>query len=389
MSPSQCPVCNIEITSDAVSSERCTACGWYLEPLSIPMTDAMAQFLASREEIQITWARDMWQKAQLQQELGTMGRDLSLMAKQLRRAHKERSQLHAQLLQLQDLVRENANALQATPASEVGGTEEAATSAESNGNGSSPASEAILLAAVQSLQQQMQQQWALLRERLPDMPAGTSNGGLSESGVLFAANGNGAVGNGAIAPPAGDSLIDSPFADAGLELTNLAIATDTDLASGENISSEDNEDDTASTKSNVSYRKLHKLLAAGKWADADRETTKLMLKVAGRSSTSWLRIEDIENFPAEDLQAIDRLWVAYSQEQFGFSIQKKLWQDIADGDTSQVEAWCQFGDSLGWLGKKKVSAGLNAPEGHLPSCSSVGVWWSSGLFLQVLEACNL
>ena len=157
----------------------------------------------------------------------------------------------------------------------------------------------------------------------------------------------------------------------------------------ENNSDSGTPETAEAAKRNVNYRKLHKLLAAGEWYEADRETTRLMLKVAGRSATSWLRIEDIENFPAEDLQAIDRLWVAYSQDHFGFSIQKQLWLDINDGSTSQVEAWCQFGDSLGWLSKKNLGTGLKAPTGHLPSCSSVGVWWSSGLFLQVLESCQL
>ncbi|MEM6501404.1 MAG: GUN4 domain-containing protein [Cyanobacteria bacterium P01_C01_bin.89] len=404
---SQCPICGTE-TSDNATPERCSTCGWYLESLSIPMTEAMSQFLASREEIQITWARDMWQKVQLQEELGSMGRDMSLMVRQLRRAHKERARLYAQVLELRELVKKQAvpiDPVTADPASEEEASSEAApessdtktgdNNAESNGQKSgegnnsslSPSSEATLLAALHTLQRQVQQQSVLIKN-LPHNPGATPlpaplNGEVAEGGAV-------ARNNGAIASTGEAPFRDSPFDD-GLDLTDLAIATDTALG---NEGTESGDDDTSETsadssKAGVSYRKLHKLLAAGKWNAADRETTRLMLKVAGRTSTSWLRIEDIENFPAADLQAIDRLWVAYSQEQFGFSVQKRLWLDVTDDSTSQVEAWCQFGDRLGWLSKKKGSTGLKAPTGHLPSCSSVGVWWSSGLFPQVLEGCDL
>ncbi|MEM9244338.1 MAG: GUN4 domain-containing protein [Cyanobacteria bacterium P01_F01_bin.153] len=408
MTLSQCPICNAE-AADNATPERCSTCGWYLESLSIPMTEAMAQFLASREEIQITWARDMWQKVQLQEDLESMGRDMSLMVRQLRRAHKERSQLYAQVLELRELAEEQAaqineavlkpatnqdTAAEPTPEAEGNNAENNGRSNGESSNGTatngslSPSSEATLLAALHTLQRQVQQQSVLIRN-LPHTP-GTAplsappfNGEVAK-GAAVAGN------NGEITPIDDAPFSDSPFDD-DLELTDLAIATD--AASGtedaEPGNDETNETSADSSKAGVSYRKLHKLLAAGKWNDADRETTRLMLKVAGRSSTSWLRIEDIENFPAADLQAIDRLWVAYSQDQFGFSVQKKLWLDVADDSTSQVEAWCQFGDLLGWLSKKKVGTGLNAPTGHLPSCSSVGVWWSSGLFPQVLEGCEL
>ncbi|MGD1851058.1 MAG: GUN4 domain-containing protein [Cyanophyceae cyanobacterium] len=385
MTLSQCPVCNVDIPDDA-SLERCANCGWYLDSLSIPMTNAMAQFLASREEIQITWARDMWHKVQLQEELGAMGRDVSLMVRQLRRGHKERSQLFSQVLQLRELVKEQAAAINEAVSAEAKTEMDAAaaSSAGEKNGGLSPSSEATLLAAVHTLQRQIQQQSALINSLSQGALVTPSSASLTGEVSAMEAL---AESNGAIALP--DRT--SPFDNGDLDLDRAAIATDTALALEDTHSSDGDRDETSvdSSKPGVSYRKLHKLLAAGKWIDADRETTRLMLKVAGRSSTSWLRIEDIENFPAADLQAIDRLWVAYSQDQFGFSVQKKLWLEVTDESTSQVEAWCQFGDRLGWLNKKKGSTGLNAPTGHLPSCSSVGVWWSSGLFPQVLEGCEL
>ena len=53
-----------------------------------------------------------------------------------------------------------------------------------------------------------------------------------------------------------------------------------------------------------------------------------MLKVARRVAAGWLREEDIEDFPCLDLQAIDCLWVKYSGDRFGFSVQCCIWESV-------------------------------------------------------------
>ena len=69
------------------------------------------------------------------------------------------------------------------------------------------------------------------------------------------------------------------------------------------------------------YTQLWDLLAAQKWKKADEETARVMLQVANREEECWLDPESIDNFPCEDLQTIDRLWVHYSNGRFGFSVQ--------------------------------------------------------------------
>ena len=61
----------------------------------------------------------------------------------------------------------------------------------------------------------------------------------------------------------------------------------------------------------VDYTKLRDLLVAKNWKEADLETKKRMLEVAGRESQGYLDIEDLENFPCQDLGTIDKLWVKY------------------------------------------------------------------------------
>ncbi|NJK27495.1 MAG: hypothetical protein HC925_01515 [Coleofasciculaceae cyanobacterium SM2_3_26] len=125
------------------------------------------------------------------------------------------------------------------------------------------------------------------------------------------------------------------------------------------------------------YTKLRDLLAAQKWKEADRETAERMLQVAGREKEGWLDSESIEQFPCEDLRTIDRLWVKYSNGHFGFSVQKKIWQQV--GGKVDLETEKKLGDKLGWRvnGSWKNYDELTftltgeTPLGHLPFCWGV------------------
>jgi hypothetical protein len=105
----------------------------------------------------------------------------------------------------------------------------------------------------------------------------------------------------------------------------------------------------------VDYTKLRDLLVAKNWKEADLETEKRMLEVAGRESQGWLQVEDVENFPCQDLGTIDKLWVKYSDGKFGFSVQKQIYQDLEIfyqdlGGTKDYDekVWKSFGDKVGW-----------------------------------------
>ncbi|MFM6476037.1 MAG: GUN4 domain-containing protein, partial [Dolichospermum sp.] len=62
----------------------------------------------------------------------------------------------------------------------------------------------------------------------------------------------------------------------------------------------------------VTFQKLEALLKAGEWRDADLETWDLMLKLTKREQEEWLTVEDVKNFPREELRKMDQLWVKYS-----------------------------------------------------------------------------
>lgn len=125
----------------------------------------------------------------------------------------------------------------------------------------------------------------------------------------------------------------------------------------------------------IDYTRLHNLLEHHQWQDADRETDGIILQVCDRQGQGTLGIEDIREFPCRDLRTINQLWVKYSGGRFGFSIQRRIWEELDhDYDT--------FGDRLGWrretvwLPYTALIFGISAPEGHLPSWGRRGRLWS-------------
>lgn len=130
--------------------------------------------------------------------------------------------------------------------------------------------------------------------------------------------------------------------------------------------------DPSDAQDSARYWHLEDLLAAGNWQEADQETAKVMLAVANRTEQGWLDIPDIDNFPCEDLRAIDGLWVKYSNGKFGFSVQKRIYQSLGGiREYYNHEVWNSFTDRVGWLNKKgwrnvNLNFSNKAPEGHLP-----------------------
>ncbi len=145
----------------------------------------------------------------------------------------------------------------------------------------------------------------------------------------------------------------------------------------------------------ANYTHLRDLLAAGKWKEADEETRGVMVKVAGRESIGWLNEDSIYKFPCTDLRTIDRLWVNYSESRFGFSVQKRIYEEVG-------RDWEKMGDCVGWrvggkwLNLSSLTYDINAPTGHLPGA---GIWvtslvwglWSrsADCFYTRVDSCNL
>lgn len=123
----------------------------------------------------------------------------------------------------------------------------------------------------------------------------------------------------------------------------------------------------------ANYTQLRDLLADGKWQEADEETRRVLLKVAGRDNEGWLNEDSIRKLPCTDLRTVDQLWVRYSQGRFGFSVQKRIYEEVG-------RDWEKLGDCVGWrverdwLSISSLTYHTDAPTGHLPGC---GAWVTS------------
>ena len=124
----------------------------------------------------------------------------------------------------------------------------------------------------------------------------------------------------------------------------------------------------------VTFEKLEALLKAGKWRDADLETWELMKKLTKREREGWLRLEDVKNFPRQELRKMDQLWVKYSNGKFGFSVQKQIWLDLGgklDGEPDW-DTYDKLSERVGWRNNDKwlpyddYTFSTNALPGHLP-----------------------
>lgn len=133
----------------------------------------------------------------------------------------------------------------------------------------------------------------------------------------------------------------------------------------------------------IDYRELENWLKSKQWYEADQLTSRLMLRVKNREKEKWLTLENIKNFPCEDLQTIDNLWLHYSNGLYGFSVQKQIYVECCanakDFRYPNSEAWDKFCYRTAW---KKDGEYVNYPKpffeinfmhekGHLP----IGVGW--------------
>ncbi|NJR68359.1 MAG: NACHT domain-containing protein [Synechococcales cyanobacterium CRU_2_2] len=99
------------------------------------------------------------------------------------------------------------------------------------------------------------------------------------------------------------------------------------------------------------YAKLEALLAAQDWRKADEETYRLMIQTVGKTFGQWFSVRDLQTFPCWDLRRLDELWVRYSEGKWGFSVQKRIWQECGSPgpyDQKTEAQWELFGDRVGW-----------------------------------------
>nr|QCI04023.1 hypothetical protein [Antithamnionella ternifolia] len=134
----------------------------------------------------------------------------------------------------------------------------------------------------------------------------------------------------------------------------------------------------------IDYQPLQDLLITKQFQEADKLTQQYLCELAGLNklnTRTWLYFTDISTIPSEDLLYIDILWKTYSQEKFGFSIQRNIW-------LNNNSNWTIFWQKIGWTIQdipcrypNEFIWDTNAPKGHLPLFNQLrGIQVLSALF---------
>jgi serine protease Do len=131
------------------------------------------------------------------------------------------------------------------------------------------------------------------------------------------------------------------------------------------------------------YQQLENFLKAEQWRKADQQTWELLKQVGNEGNVAYLTPENIKNFSCSDLKRIDDLWLKYSQNKFGFSVQNNIWQGLGGNANSDEIIWRRFSIRVGWkkgteqdeggyIPYDKLNFTLSAPNGHFPALSIGG-----------------
>lgn len=127
------------------------------------------------------------------------------------------------------------------------------------------------------------------------------------------------------------------------------------------------------------YAPLQRLLQQQRWQQADLATRLALFQAANLNPcrNPPPHPARIAECPTPDLHLIDRLWVRASRGQFGFSVQRRLWQPIDQLYWDKADVWLRFGERVGWcsggfLSERQwkrydqLTFSQLAPPGHLP-----------------------
>lgn len=102
----------------------------------------------------------------------------------------------------------------------------------------------------------------------------------------------------------------------------------------------------------INYSRLKNLLASADWQSADIETRAIfwrLVKLQGQGADLLYGSKSLFNsLPCEDLRNIDTLWSQASKGRFGYTAQKRIWQQTASKTKNPKARVEQFGQAVGW-----------------------------------------
>jgi hypothetical protein len=130
----------------------------------------------------------------------------------------------------------------------------------------------------------------------------------------------------------------------------------------------------------IDYIPLATMLATGDYKAADQFTRDNLIAISGASEQGrqFVYFTEVNGMPDTDLITMERLWLQFSDGNFGYSIQKRIW-DIENGNFDNFIrriGWTTMENGverkLKWFGANEFIYTLDkAPKGHLPLTSAL------------------
>ena len=130
---------------------------------------------------------------------------------------------------------------------------------------------------------------------------------------------------------------------------------------------------------------LENYLRQKDWKKADEETAWLFyLVMVQQGYKNWEEL--YRKFPSKTLNQIDQLWVDYSQGRFGFSIQKRIYENVKEQSDLDYEIdyeiWEKFCRKVKWIDErynlrqyKSLPFPIKSLEGNLPALALYRRWF--------------
>ncbi|XP_043705844.1 tetrapyrrole-binding protein, chloroplastic [Telopea speciosissima] len=134
---------------------------------------------------------------------------------------------------------------------------------------------------------------------------------------------------------------------------------------------------TTPTSQTLSFDTLQHHLSSKDYRQADEETRRLLIVLAGEAAQErgYVFFSEVQFISESNLQTIDNLWRQYSNNKFGYSVQKRIWGKVNRDFT-------RFFMKVGWMKKLDTEVEQynyrsfpsefvwelkdDTPEGHLP-----------------------
>jgi GUN4-like len=130
----------------------------------------------------------------------------------------------------------------------------------------------------------------------------------------------------------------------------------------------------------IDYVPFATMLAVGDFKGADQFTRDNLIKISGPGSVKrqFVYWTEVKNLPATDLATMERLWLQFSGGNFGYSVQKRVW-DVENANFDNYIrriGWTTIDNGnerkLKWFGQSEFIYDVEkAPKGHLPLTSAL------------------